>query len=344
MNQPPVIAIGSLGGTITMTGSGDGPVRPTLTAEDLVASVPELPEIARIQARTIVTKPGASLTGEDLAGALEWARAAVDAGAAGVVLIQGTDTIEESAFLLDLYWDREEPLVVTGAMRHPGSASADGPGNLLAASRAAAAPQARSRGVLVVLDDTVHAAGRVRKARSSGLGAFESRPFGPVGFVEESAVHFGEAALRWRPLPGTPATTAPRVALLETHLGDDGTLVDLVAASGYDGLVIGALGVGHVPVRVAEAVSGAVGVLPVVFATRTGTGTTYTATYGFPGSESDLLGRGAIGAGWIQPAKARLLLGEMIALGIHRHDIAESFAQRGAARPLDTDQSVLEKI
>lgn len=331
MNQP-LVAVGSLGGTITMTGAGSVNVRPTLSAEDLVEGVPSLQMVARLETKTIAAKPGASLTRADLAAALDWARASVDRGATGVVVIQGTDTIEESAYFLDLYWDRDEPLIVTGAMRHPASASADGPGNLLAATIVAAAPQSRCRGVLVVMDDTVHAASSVRKTRGSGLGAFTSVPFGPVGFVEEAAVHYGAPAARWRPLDLEPPTLNARVALLETHLCDDGSLLDLVAASGCDGIVIAAFGVGHVPAPMAEAVSRVVESVPVVFATRTGAGTTYTRTYGFEGSESDLLSRGAIAGGWLQPAKARLLLGETGAVGLDRPNMVREFAERGLAR------------
>lgn len=332
----PIVAVGSLGGTITMTGREGAAVQPRLSAEDLMSSLPGLADSVRIRTRTIATKPGASLSGEDVAATLTWARQAVDDGAAGIVLIQGTDTIEESAFLLDLYWDRSEPLVVTGAMRPPGSAGADGPGNLLAATHTATAPQARDRGVLVVLDNTIHDARFVWKARSGRLGAFESSPFGPVGFVEESVVHCAEAPLRAPSFPGSPATAVPSVVLLKTHLGDDGSLVDVVRTSGYAGLVVEALGVGHVPVRVAEAISRALDTLPVVFATRTGSGTTYARTYGFPGSESDLQTRGAIGAGWIHPAKARALLGEMVALGWDRQRIVDGFAERGSVQSCST--------
>src|SRR5699024_6705458 len=121
------------------TGSSGGPVSPTLTAEDLIEAVPQIEHTAQCVAETITTLPGASLSTAAIKKALDWARNAVDAGADGVVLIQGTDTIEETAFLLDLFWERDEPIVVTGAMRHPATPGADGPGNLLSAVIAAGA-------------------------------------------------------------------------------------------------------------------------------------------------------------------------------------------------------------
>jgi L-asparaginase len=131
------VAIASLGGTITMTSTSDRTgVTPSLTAADLVGSVPGLASTAEVTARTITTAPGASLAVADVLEALSWARRAVDDGASGVVIVQGTDTIEESAYLLDLYWDRAAPLVVTGGMRTAQTAGADGPANILAAAQA----------------------------------------------------------------------------------------------------------------------------------------------------------------------------------------------------------------
>ena len=134
------MAVASLGGTITMTpASGGGAVTPSLQAADLVAAVPGLDEVAELTVATLRTEPGAWLTPPDVVAVGEWARGQVaDGGVDGVVVVQGTDTIEETAYLLDLYWDRPEPLVVSGAMRAPSAAGADGPANLLAATVVAA--------------------------------------------------------------------------------------------------------------------------------------------------------------------------------------------------------------
>lgn len=333
MNTPKV-AVGSLGGTITMTGSGGGPVSPTLTAEDLVEAVPDLARVATCVAETITSMPGASLATAEVRKALDWARAAVDAGASGVVLIQGTDTIEETAFLLDLYWEREEPLVVTGAMRHPASAGADGPGNLLASVVTARAKISRNRGVLVVLNDAVHAATKVTKARGSGPSAFNSKGAGPLGWVEEGLVHYEGFHYRYAPLSRATPLDGGRVALIQTHLDDDGSLLDYVANSGYEGVLLSAYGVGHVSSIVAESVERASKKLPVVFTTGTGDGTTYKNTYGFSGSESDLIRRGAIPGGWLPPRKARILLDQLVAQGVERATLLDEFQRRGAISPM----------
>lgn len=326
----PIVAIASLGGTITMTaGEASAGVRPTLDVSRLIEAVPDLGAAASLRSTTLAMSPGASLTFTDIVGALHWAEAAIEEGADGAVLVQGTDTIEETSYLADLYWSHAEPLVVTGAMRPPQAAGADGPANLLAATRVAGSPAARDRGVLVVLNDEIHYASRVRKTRSSGLAAFSSPDFGVAGYVEEARAVFGGRMPRRPALAPARAGSNPRIALLETTLGDDGFLIDVAAAAGFDGIVVDGFGVGHVPDRTAEALKRAVRDLPIVFSTRTGSGTTYSDTYGFPGSESDLAQAGLIASGWLDARKARILLWGAIASGLSIDQIKYEFGRRG---------------
>jgi L-asparaginase len=304
------VAVASLGGTITMTGSGA--VSPTLGAKDLVAGL-DVGEIA-----TLATTPGASLTFVTLLEAFDWADEQVSRGAAGVVIVQGTDTLEETAYFFDCLWPHEEPVVVTGAMRHPGLPSADGPANLAAAVAVAAARNSRGRGSLLVLNDEIHAARWVRKGHSSLLNAFESFP-GPLGLVVEGTPQYFHPAHQ---LPALPRPLdVPTVPLIEATLDDDGSLLDWLNVGG---VVVAATGVGHVSAGMAEAISRAR--FPVVVASRTGAGTTFRSTYGFTGSESDLIERGAVMAGWLCPRKARVLL--RLALGA-KQPIEGAFAARG---------------
>lgn len=286
------VAVASLGGTITMTGSGA--VAPTLGAQDLVGGL-EVGEIA-----TLATIPGASLTFATLLETFDWAHEQVSRGAAGVVIIQGTDTLEETAYFFDCLWPHEEPLVVTGAMRHPGLPGADGPANLTAAVSVAAAVNSRGRGALLVLNDEIHAARWVRKAHSSLPNAFASFP-GPLGLQIEGAPQYFHPAHR---LPALPRPLdPPAVPLVEATVDDDGAILDWLDVRG---VVVAATGAGHVSQGMAEAISRAR--FPVVVASRTGAGTTFRNTYGFTGSESDLIERGAVMAGWLCPRKARVLL------------------------------------
>lgn len=330
------LAIGALGGTIAMTPGTDGSIVPTLSAEQLAAAVPGLADLADLRVETLATLPSPSLDEPTVLRALAWARAQVAAGTAGAVITQGTDTLEESAYLLDLHWDRPEPLVVTGAMRAPTSPGADGPANLSAAARTALAPSARDRGVLVVVDDEIHAAHSVAKTDSLATGAFRSPAFGPVGrHVEGAAVFAVPAPARPVPFPPpSPDAGIPRVPLLWTYLGDDGHLARSLALAGpdrIDGLVVAGFGAGHVSPAMADALGDLAAQTPVVFATRTGAGPTGRAIYGYPGSEVDLQARGLVGAGWLTPLKARLLLAALTRAGrASRDEVAAAFAIHGA--------------
>ena len=310
----PRIAIAALGGTICMTPSAGGGVLPQLGAADLVAAVPELEKVGRLHAETLFNLPSSALDFGVLRQVLDWAKRQVEQGASGVIMTQGTDSLEESAFFLDLYWPHPEPLVLTGAMRNPGMAGADGPANLLAAAIAAASPLARERGVLVVLNDTAHAARRVRKTHTLALEAFRSPNGGPLGTLVEGQWHwFSPAGRQAEPL--APALVTPHVALLETCLGDTGELLDGVLAAQFDGLVLSGFGTGHVSPAFAERLDPVCRRMPVVMASRTGAGHTTLATYGALGSEIDLQKRGVWMAGDLDARKARLLLWGLLAAG-----------------------------
>jgi L-asparaginase len=325
------VALAVLGGTITMTAPGHGQaVQPSLDAARLLQAVPGLDKIAHLSLETLFIKPGASLSLPDMLLVHGWARGAVEQGAAGVVVVQGTDTLEESAYLLDLLWDREEPVVFTGAMRSPEQRAPDGPANIYAAIQAAGSPAMRGLGVTVVMDEHVHAARRVRKTDSMSLGAFSSGTFGSLGRFHEGALTLGNRLSRCRPLP-PPGAARIVVPLLTAALGDEGEVIRLLAdAESIGGLVIAGFGVGHVSAGAADAIAAAAMLMPVVLCTRTGAGPVLHATYGFRGSEQDLIGRGAIPGGWLDARKARVLLLLLLAAGAEDGDIRTAFAEHAA--------------
>jgi L-asparaginase len=330
----PVVHVLSLGGTITMArrhGEGQAGVVPSLTAEELVAAVPGIPGSIRVEAATVRQLPGASLTfGDvlDLAGVI---RTRLEAGATGVVVTQGTDTIEESAYLLDLVHGEDTPVVVTGAMRNPTMAGADGPANLLAAVQVAASPVARGLGCLVVFNDEIHAARHVRKTHATSTAAFASPNVGPVGHVVEGEVRMLSIPAPRFHVAGVTQHRDVRVALVTVALGDDGELLRAVAAGRFDGLVVAGFGAGHVPAAVVSLLTELAARIPVVLASRTGAGPLLTRTYGFPGSGRDLLDHGLISAGVLHPLKARVLLHLLLLAGrTGRNEIVEAFAVAGA--------------
>lgn len=311
MSEREEVAVLALGGTIAMatrSEGGAGGVIPTLTADALVDAVPDLAGIATIRAQSFRQLPSVQLSYDDLDALADTIRNLAGAGCRGVVVTQGTDTIEETAFILDCVLDLEMPVVVTGAMRNPTEAGADGPANLLAAVRVALADDARGMGCLVVFNDEIHAARFVRKTHTSRPDTFASPTCGRIGWLTEDRVRVGV-----RP-PRVPAVQGPvqrhdvHVALAKIALGDRGEQVRALCDAGFDGLVVEATGGGHVPQEVADALERAARQMPVVLASRTGSGEVLKHTYGFSGSEIDLLRRGLLRAGWLDGLKAKALL------------------------------------
>src|SRR5215831_4516069 len=220
----PWLAVFGLGGTIAMTQAPDGGVPPALSAADLLAAVPGLSGIeAELRTVDFRRKPGASLSFTDL---FELADAISDAfrdGCAGVVVTQGTDTIEEVAYALDLMLSDDAPVVVTGAMRNPTMAGADGPANILAAARVAASRSARGLGCLVVLNDEIHTARWVQKTHTASAAAFASPGHGPLGDVFEGRVHIPVRILNRSPVLSFIPRRSALVGMATIGLGDDAT-------------------------------------------------------------------------------------------------------------------------
>jgi L-asparaginase len=316
----------SLGGTITMTRSEAGGITPTLTAEDLVKAVPGIEAVASIETVSPLRKPSPSLTLVDLLTLALHLQESFARGIDGAVVIQGTDTIEETAFVLDCLVGGEKPVVVTGAMRGPEAAGADGPANILSASIVAASPSATGRGTLVVLNDEIHAARLVQKAHTALPSAFRSPLGGTVGLVVEGEARFHASTDRAFHLAGPFGDDDAPVALLRIGLGDDGRLLTALPSLGFRGAVIEAMGAGHVPETLVQAIASLSAQMPVVMASRVDTGRVFSRTYGFPGAEIDLLKRGVISAGPLSGLKARLLLMLLLRSGKDSRAIVNAFA------------------
>lgn len=316
----------SLGGTITMTSDESGGIAPSLGAEELVRSIPQLAEVAELEARSLHRLPSPSITLEhivDVAAVIE--RGFLGEGFDGAVVIQGTDTIEESAFLLDLLVAGEKPVVVTGAMRGAEAPGADGPANLLAATRLAASEEARGVGTLVVLNYDIHAARFVQKSHTALPSAFTSPLVGALGVIAEGRPRVFARVERTPTYPigdGNP----PPVALLKIAMGFDARIIRAMPDPlGYAGVVIEGMGAGHVPADVAPVFGDLAGRIPVVLASRSMTGPVFEKTYGYPGAEIDLIARGLIPAGYLSGLKARLLLGLVLRTTSDRAAVEAAF-------------------
>lgn len=333
----PRIHILGLGGTIATRPDASGAMQMGLGAEDLVAAVPLLATLADIRAETVSRLGSHSLTFDAI-----HALAATIRGleADGVVVTQGTDSLEETSFLLDLLLDLDVPVIVTAAMRNPALTSPDGPGNLLAAVRVACDPWVRAHahdlGVVVAMLDGVYAAADVLKVHPTRLDAFASTQSGPLAaLVEDRVVPLGlpvrDAVTAARARLGAAANgRAAPVALLWMSLDDQGALIEAVLAApdrlGYRGAVIGAMGGGHVPECIVDRVKRLAAAMPTVVASRAGgAGPLLRQTYGGPSSEIALRKAGLIWGGRLHPLKARVLLETCLRAGLEREALAETF-------------------
>lgn len=312
----PRIDVLALGGTIAMMPGPSAGVVPTLDADDLVAAIPGLGDGIDLRAETVLTRPSVELTLTDIRALADRITALRAMGSHGVVVTQGTDTIEEAAFALDLLVQPGAPIVVTGTMRPASAAGADGPANLAAAIACAAAPVCAGLGVLVVMGDVIHPAVGVRKAQSARPDAFVSPA--PAGHVSEGhpvilarpsriPIHFGSSRM--------VENENPFIPILTPGLGDDGRMVEAVVRAGADGIVAALAGGGHAPASFADALVRANHRVPCLFAGRTGGGRTLSRTYAQSGGEIDLTARSLVSAGDLTPIQARIYLIIMLATG-----------------------------
>ncbi|MBY0318089.1 MAG: asparaginase [Reyranella sp.] len=331
----PRIHILALGGTIATRPDPSGIMQMGGGADDLVKAVPLLATLADIEAET-VSRVGSHSLSFDQIHALAAKIAA--STAEGVIVTQGTDTLEETAFLLDLLLERDVPVIVTAAMRNPSLTSADGPGNLLAAVRVACDPwvraHARSLGVIAVMLDEVYAVSDVVKAHPTRLNAFASPQTGPLAaLVEDRIVPLSlpvrDAIEATRKKLGKVDGAAQPVALLWMGLDEPGHLIDAMLNASdhldYRGAVVGAMGGGHIPERLADVTARLAAAMPTVVSPRAGGGPMLRQTYGGPTSEIGLRKAGLIWGGRLHPLKARVLLETCLRAGLQRAAIADLF-------------------
>lgn len=278
---------------------------------------------AQVEAEVFATVPSVQFTADQ---ALGLCRRAVELARAGtpVVITHGTDLLEEVAFLCDLIYGGDAPIVFTGAMRTAMAPGADGPANLAAAVAVAADPDAFGLGVLVVFAGQVHAARHVRKSDSTSIDAFGSPLASALGRVEE-----GRFTRRWAP-PRLPAIDVAHldatVEILTPGLASSSALVT-AAATVCDGLVVSVPGAGHTPPPFLAAIQDVAVSKPVVAVPRPWRGTLLRDTYGFEGSEVDLRSGAIICSGGLSAPAARIALLAGLGAGLAARDLEEEFTR-----------------
>jgi L-asparaginase len=289
------------GGTIAMGGARAVPV---LDASELVANVPVLAAVPSLEAETVLSVPSAHLTMAEALGLAQRAAAAASEGE-GVVITTGTDTLEEVAVLCTLLHGGSPPVAITGANRPATGPGADGAANLIDAVAVAGSAATEDLGAVVVFGGEIHGAMSVRKVDSTGPAAFGSPIAGPVGRVVEGRVWLHARPLR--PVAVAPEELTGRVEIVSPGLGDDGALL-AHAAQQADGIVLVALGAGHLSPALLRELRIAATRIPVVVTCRPVRSSMLFDTYGFEGAERDLRSSGAVCAPFLSPPAARIVL------------------------------------
>lgn len=320
------VVIITTGGTIAMvTDPVTGASIPAQEANRHVANVKGLKEIARIEHIEFSNIPSPYINSSTMWNLSRLVSKTLEIeDVAGVVITHGTDTLEETAYFLDLTVDSEKPIVCTAAMRNIDEMGTDGPRNVLSSVRVVMNPIARNMGTMVCLNDEIHAARDVTKTYTSNVATFDSPGHGPLGIVDDDVVIFFRKPLLRAVF--NVERIEDRVALVKTFTGDDGLILHSLPELGYRGVVLESFGRGNVPVEVFHVVKYLIEEkkIPVVITSRCFKGRVL-GVYGYIGGGKSLAEIGAIFAQELSSTKARIKL--MVIMGITdcRDDIERLF-------------------
>ncbi len=309
----PQIAIYFTGGTISMKHDRQiGAAVPALSGREILDLVMGIDEVADTEVIDFGRYPGPHMTLRrmmELSRSLQQTLARSDI--TGVVITHGTDTLEETAYLLDLTCTSDKPVAFVGAMRNSSEMGWDGPSNILAAARVVSSEAARGLGVLVVMNETILAAAEATKTHTEAFDSFQSPDFGALGVIDKGEVIIRRAPAIRRSL--NPEEVVEEVYLLKTAAGFDAKLIEACLDAGARGLVIEGLGRGNVPPDCVSGVERALRQeIPVVLTSRCLRGRVYDS-YGYEGGGKHLRNLGVIFADFLNGQKARIKLA--LALG-----------------------------
>ncbi len=308
------VAIVFNGGTISM--KVDPRVQaavPSLSGEEIIAMVTGIEKYANIESYNFSNVPSPFVTPDDMMKLSKYVKDLLDRDdISGVVVTHGTDSLEETAYLLDLTIKNNKPVIVTGAMRSSSELGYDGPANLSAAICTAISTEACGKGVLVCLNGELNSASEVTKANSMSLSAFRSPGFGPLGIVDNNQVIFYRDNLTRHHID-TEIVEA-KVSLIKCVSGIDSRFIDFCIDQGDKGIVIEGMGRGNVPPKMIDGIKRALdkGIV-VVLVSRCFEGRVLD-TYGYTGGGKQLRNMGVIFGDNLPGQKARIKL--MLSLGI----------------------------
>lgn len=322
------IVVITTGGTIAMKNDPKtGGLIPAVSGADLVEAVPDLKNIAEIDVVEFSNVPSGHVTPEMMLSLAKLADKYAEAGADGIVVTHGTDTMEETAYVLSLACMTDKPVVITGAMRGASDMGYDGPANILAAVTVAACDKAAGRGALLVMNDEIHGAAEVTKGHTVSCSTFISPGWGPVGHVYFDGVVFRRSCENLQKIITDKIEDS--VELLKVYAGMDDFLFRCLADKPVKGLVVEALGCGNVPPIVMQGIEYVRSKgIPVVLATRVASGRV-VPVYSYLGSAGSMESLKLLYSGELNGQKARLKL--MLALGVTKDEekLREYFTEAG---------------
>jgi len=306
------VLVVTTGGTIGMITDPESHASIIKDSVDLL-SFNELRRIAEIEHIEFSNIPSPQMTPELMWELSKLLKEKLKEDIEGIVVTHGTDTLEETAYFLDLILDTYKPVVITAAMRNSDEIGSDGPRNIFSSVRVVLNKYSKNQGVLVCLNDEIHAAREVTKTYTSNVATFDSPGHGPLGIVDEDAVLFFRKSILRCTL--SPEKIQSNVALIKTFTGDNGDILDYVGKKNYSGIVLESFGRGNVPPAVSERIIRIIKEknIPVVITSRCWKGRVL-GIYGYTGGGKELQEAGAVFAQELSSQKARIRL--IITLGI----------------------------
>lgn len=311
------IVIITTGGTIAMSEDLKTKTVKPLDQDTIDQLIPYLEDYAEIEMDHFLNLPSPHITPEHMYNLTIHIQNYIEQGEInGVVITHGTDTLEETAYFIDLLSTSEKPIVITGAMRSSNELGADGPLNLVNAVRVASSEASRGKGVLVVFNDEIHAARYVTKTHTSNVATFQSPENGPIGTVTKKGIRFSHAPLTEDNYKLQPPIE--KVGLIKAAAGMDDLLINTYIDNGFKGIVIEGLGQGNLPKEMLPGIKKAIALkIPIVLVSRCFNGIV-DAIYGYDGGGKQLKDLGVIFSNGLNGQKARIKL--MITLNLlHNH-------------------------
>lgn len=319
------IAVVFNGGTISM--KVDERIKaavPSLTGEEIMSMVTGIEEFAEIESYSFSSLPSPHMTFKTMLELSKFTKDLLErSDIDGVVITHGTDTLEETAYFLDLTIKSEKPVVITGAMRSGSELGYDGPSNLAASICTAISEDAKNRGVLVCFNGELNSASEVTKANSMALNAFRTPNFGPIGIVDNNKVMF------YRETKNTEKYDVKEikndVALIKCVADMDSSFIEFAINKGYGGIVIEALGRGNVPPKMVDGIKLSLNSgLPVIIVSRCFEGRVHES-YGYEGGGKMLKDLGVIFGDTLPGQKARIKLVLAINSEMNKEEIIGQF-------------------